>query len=134
MHWNIGKLYKDHKRNKICILHAVSPYKAKSGSYLDFKYLDGKYIRQSAAKALSRFEAYDKEVDMSQFEIEQLASGFSDRLFSSLTLDGGLFHTPTKQRPKSKTDKQLKKLYDQASKIDTSNVIFVDFINKCRVA
>ena len=126
-HWIVGKMYKDHKRNKVCILHAMSPYKEKSGQYLDFKYLDGKYIRQSAAKALSRFEKYD---DMqSTIETEQaVGTGFADRMFAALSTDGGLFHTP------SKATKAKKSKASKSETIDWTNVIRVDFVNKCRIA
>jgi hypothetical protein len=82
----------------------MSPYKAKSGCYLDFKYLDGKYIRQSAAKALSRFEAYagDERVDMFQDETVVATGTFAER-FSTFLLDGGLFPAKlTVDKPKSK--------------------------------
>ena len=106
-HWNIGQAYFDHKRQLSCELVAISPYKSKSGSYLDFKYSNGKYIRQSAAKALSRFEAaYTGPAK------KQLTNDFLLDLFDSAT---NVIKTETSQ-------------------VDTSNVIYVDFINRRRVA
>lgn len=130
-HWVIGASYKDHKRDKVCILHAMSPYKAKSGCYLDFKYIDGTYKRQSATKALSRFE---KIGDMSH-------TGTGDYIpAKNITSQIENFIDAVIAPPKSSTKSNKKsRTKSRPSQNETvvperyANVIYIDFIKKCRI-
>jgi len=131
-HWTIGSSYKDYKRNKVCILIAISPYKAKTGSYLDFKYIDGTYKRQSAAKALSRFE---KIGDVSQTG----TGGGNETSFSMILPDTAPAKNITSQieafientvaRPMPKN----KRVSKRDVLIWYDNVIYIDFIKKCKI-
>lgn len=126
-HWVIGASYKDHKRNKVCILHAMSPYKAKSGCYLDFKYIDGTYKRQSASKALSRFE---KIGDMSR-------TGTGDYMpAKNITSQIENFVDTVISSPKSNKKSRRKSSVSQNETVVPeryANVIYIDFIKKCRI-
>lgn len=122
-HWNIGTVYHDHKRNGLAVLVAISPYKSKSGVYLDFRYINSdKYIRQAASKALSRFEATDQTFQIDTASPDNTPSvSFGDRLFESLVETGTGLFSPKLKMPVPKQD--VLKRYD--------NVIYVDFIKKC---
>lgn len=135
-HWNIGTVYHDHKRNALAVLINVTPYKAKSGVYLDFRYVNSeKYIRQPASKALSRFEATQHAFDIdtvSHFETPANIETFQDdteympridtaKVSNGETLLGGFLGI----LKKSDKRKRVSERYD--------NVIYVDFINKCRL-
>ena len=126
-HWSIGTVYRDHKRNRDAILLRVSPYKNETGVYLDFKYTDSgpkAYIRQSAAKALSRFEATDKSVDISAISMPMDMS--QDETFHMIVPD---LKTPPKTNKKSKA----KVSKNETVAIDWTNVIRVDFILRKRI-
>lgn len=122
-HWNIGAAYKDYKRNKICILIAISPYKAKTGSYLDFKYIDGTYNRQPASKALSRFEMVG---DASQ-------TGTGDIFVSNEIMDQIEASHPEKVIHPTKSVPKTKRVSKQNVLVWYANVIYIDFIKKCRI-
>lgn len=118
--WTIGASYKDYKRNSVCILVAITPYKAKSGSYLNFKYINGTYKRQSAIKALSR---YEKIGEMSQ-------TGTSDYIpAKNITSQIENFIEATIASPMPKT----KRVSKCNALIWYANVIYIDFIKKCKI-
>ena len=138
-------VYHDHKRDVLCVLINITPYKAKSGVYLDFRYVNtSKYIRKSASEALSRFEATGNRIEVSKDETPRFATPKSSRRTNSNTrantatasqidttefvgmafgIGVDLEHMPVLK----KLDKRpiVSERYD--------NVIYVDFINKCRI-
>lgn len=110
-HWNIGMVYRDHKRQLDCILVGITDYKHKSGAYLDFRYLDSsKYIRQAASKALSRFEATGTVLEVDTSEVPH-------------------FDTGTDYMPAKNITSQIETIVLERY----ANVIYIDFIKKCRI-
>lgn len=129
-HWTIGAVYKDHKRDTECTLVAISPYKAKTGSYLDFKYIDGKYIRQSSSKALSRFEMVGAPSQTGTGEIAYSSMILPDlKPAKNITSQVEAFIENTVARPMPKNKRVPKR---DAPKW-YANVIYIDFIKKCRI-
>lgn len=118
-HWVIGKMYKDLKQDRSCILHAVSPYKRKSGCYLDFKYMDGNFIRQNASKALSRFEMIG---EMSQTG----TGGYMPAKNITPQIEAFIEATIARPMPTKKASRTKTLVY-------YANVIYIDFIKKCRI-
>lgn len=133
-HWVIGAVYKDHKRNLECTLVAVSPYKAKSGSYLDFKYIDGTYKRQPASKALSRFEKMGGTIQYDASQIETAASNNrASRTGTGPAYSPAKNITPQIEAFIEATIKPSKRVSKSNVLIRYANVIYVDFIKKCRI-
>lgn len=128
-HWIIGRSYKDHKRNRICILYAVTPYRAKSGCYLDFRYVDGTYIRQPAHKALSRFEKLGGEMHFDMSQIETAASQNRTATAKNITPQIEAFIEANVANPMP-TKKRVEK---SNASVRYANVIYIDFIKKCRI-
>lgn len=134
-------VYRDHKRQLDCILVGITDYKHKSGSYLDFRYLDSsKYIRQSAAKALSRFEATGIVSDLDITDMSHLDTGTDYMPAKNITSQIENFIDAVIAPPKSNT-KSVKKSRRKSSVSQNetvvperyANVIYIDFIKKCRI-
>ena len=121
--WVINNTYLDTKRNATCILVAITPYKLKSGNYLDFRYVNtSKHIRQHEKIALSRFETVAWSDSM---PIVKTSNGsVTDDISSSILVDSAIGAITGIMPTKTNTHETIvSKRYD--------NVIYVDFVKRC---
>lgn len=137
-HWNIGMVYQDHKRNTLAVLVGISDYKHKTGCYLDFRYIDSKrYIRQNAAKALSRFETtgqlHQDETFVVEYQNETKAQTMPAKNITSQIENyvEAVLSSP-KTNKKSRTKSNVSQ-YETIVLERYANVIYIDFIKKCRI-
>lgn len=130
-------VYRDHKRQLDCILVGITDYKHKSGSYLDFRYLDSsKYIRQAASKALSRFEATGTVLEVDTSEVPHFDTGTDYMPAKNITSQIENFVHAVISSPKSNKKSRRKSNVSQYETIVLeryANVIYIDFIKKCRI-
>lgn len=130
-------VYRDHKRQLDCILVGITDYKHKSGSYLDFRYLDStKYIRQNASKALSRFESTGVVSDLDISDMSHSGTGTDYMPAKNITSQIENFVHTVISSPKSNKKSRRKSSVSQYETIVLeryANVIYIDFIKKCRI-